>query len=335
MEHLGLMDGRTDAISATLERVAEVDQALAARAAAALAVLLTGVRGSCWPEVAWQFSRLGAGGCPVELSFSSAGLGLRYTVEPAGPELAPADRLAAALRHLELLAPGRPVPAELLGHLGGTWPAAGPSWGAWVGGRHSATRSGFKLYAEVPASRVGQVQDRYLGPGGVLAGRPVRLEGLGYDLTSGRVELYYRAHRLNLDELGLLLYRARLPDRRADLEAMLAEVLGRPAGANLPLVRFGFSLTDDPAGRGGALSVFCYSYEALGDDARCRERVLGLADRHGWDAVLYRHVSAPLVATPTGSPGRHRHTVVAVTVAAAGPPAVTIALSPPDPGAPG
>jgi hypothetical protein len=320
-----------DAVAAALERVAESNPSLATRAETALSVLLAGVRGSCWPDVAWRFSRLGAGGSPVEFSFTSTEPALRYTVEPAGPEVAAADRLPLSLELLGQVDPGRAVPAELLQLLAGAWNGAELAWGAWVGGRHTAEGSAFKLYAEVPPQRASLLQGWCLCEGPLLPGRRPRLEGIGFGLASQLVEFYYRADQLDAADLGALLRRTGLHARQPDLLGMLGELLGRPTRMGLPRMRYGFSIALDRSGPGRTVTLFCYTYEALGDDRRCRESVLCLADRHGWDFAPYQQVSAPLV----GASGRHRHTVVAVSVASAGAPAVTVALSPPEPEAPG
>ena len=64
---------------------------------------------------------------------------------------------------------------------------------------------------------------------------------------------------------------------------------------------------------------------ALGEDARCRSRVLTVTGRHGLTLGAYPEISAPLQARG----GQHRHTVAAVSVSPSGPPVLTVALSPP------
>src|SRR5262245_59487706 len=88
--------GTHPALTRALRVFAEHSSALARRAEASLGVLLNGVRSSCWPEVAWQFSQLTGDGFPVEFAFSSADDVLRYTVEVAGPELPNSRRLGCA-----------------------------------------------------------------------------------------------------------------------------------------------------------------------------------------------------------------------------------------------
>jgi hypothetical protein len=320
-----------DPVTVALDRVSPADPVVAQRAEEALSVLLAGVRGSCWPEIAWRSSRLGAGGCPIEFSFTSADPALRYTVESSGPETAPAERLPSALRRIRQLAPDTEVPGELAVWIENAQAAADLRWGAWVGARHSAGGSSYKLYAELPrqtaAAPLAEWPFRLMTP--PLHGHEAHLEGLGYDLTREIAELYYRAGRLDMNSLRLLLGRAGLGARQADLLDLLGEVLGRPVRAHLPPLRFGFSLAICPPGGERVVSLFCYTYEALGDDARCRSRILSVAERRGLTLGAYPEMSALLMTAS----GRHRHTVVAMSVAAAGPPVLTVALSPPDDGA--
>jgi len=316
-----------DQVTTALARISSADPAAGRSAGEALAVLLAGVRASCWPEIAWRFSRLGAGGCPIEFSFSSADTALRYTVDPAGPETALPERLPIALRLIQQLTPGATVPGELTRLIENAQTAADLRWGAWVGGRHSGTGSSFKLYAELPRLTATAPLGRWSLPVTAPAGRcEIQLEGLGYDLARRLVELYYRVSHLDLSSLTLLLAQAGLADRVADLLDLLGEVLERPVRGYFPPLRFGFSLATDRPGDVRTASLFCYTYEALGDDARCRSRILSVTGRRGLMLGVYPEMSAPLAA---GS-GKHRHTVAAISVAAAGPPALTIALSPPD-----
>lgn len=319
-----------DPVTVALDRISPADPVAAQRAGEALSVLLAGVRGSCWPEIAWRYSRLGAGGCPIEFSFTSADPALRYTVESSGPETAPAECLPNALRHIRRLVPDAEVPGELAVLIENAQAAADLRWGAWVGARHSASGSSYKLYAELPrrataAQLAGWPFRLMTSP---LPGHEARLEGLGYDLSRRKAELYYRASRLDMNGLRLLLGRAGLGARQADLLDLLGEVLGRPARAHLPSLRFGFSLATGPTGGERVVSLFCYTYEALGDDARCRSRILSVAERRGLTLGAYPEMSALLMTAS----GRHRHTVIAVSVGVGGPPVLTVALSPPDGG---
>ncbi len=317
-----------DQVTIALARISAADPAVGHHAGEALSVLLSGIRDSCWPEIAWRFSRLGAGGCPIEFSFTSADPALRYTVEPSGPETAPSERLPIALRLIRQLAPGATVPSELTRLIEDAQTAADLRWGAWVGGRHSAAGSSFKLYAELPRqTATAPLAARWHQPVNAPSGRcEVQLEGLGYDLARELVELYYRVSHLDITSLTLLLAQAGLAARLADLLDLLGEVLERPTRGHLPPLRFGFSLATDRPGGVRTASLFCYTSEALGDDARCRSRILSVAGRRRLALGVYPEMSALL----TGGSGRHRHTVAAVSVAATGPPALTIALSPPD-----
>jgi len=236
-----------DQVTTALARISSADPAAGRSAGEALAVLLAGVRASCWPEIAWRFSRLGAGGCPIEFSFSSADTALRYTVDPAGPETALPERLPIALRLIQQLTPGATVPGELTRLIENAQTAADLRWGAWVGGRHSGTGSSFKLYAELPRLTATAPLGRWSLPVTAPAGRcEIQLEGLGYDLARRLVELYYRVSHLDLSSLTLLLAQAGLADRVADLLDLLGEVLERPVRGYFPPLRFGFSRAVEP-----------------------------------------------------------------------------------------
>jgi hypothetical protein len=317
-----------DQVTIALARISAADHAAGRRAGEALSVLLAGIRDSCWPEIAWRFSRLGAGGCPIEFSFTSTDPALRYTVEPSGPETAPSERLRIALHLIRQLAPGATVPSELTRLIEEAQTAADLRWGAWVGGRHSAAGSSFKLYAELPRqTATASLAARWCLPVTAPSGCcEIQLEGLGYDLARELVEFYYRVSHLDISSLTLLLAQAGLAARLADLLDLLSEILERPVRGYLPPLQFGFSLATDRPGDMRTASLFCYTYEALGDDARCRSRILSMAERRGLALGVYPEMSAPLTARS----GRHRHTVAAVSVAATGPPGLTIALSPPD-----
>lgn len=117
------------------------------------------------------------------------------------------------------------------------------------------------------------------------------------------MELYYRVNHLDLSSLTLLLAQAGLADRLADLLDLLAKVLERPIRGYLPSLRFGFSLATGRPGEVRTASLFCYTYEALGNDARCRSRILSVTGRCGLTLGAYPELSAPLAASsgPTRS----------------------------------
>ncbi len=327
--HLSVAAARLDRADRALARLAaaQPDEVLAATRA--LDVILAGVRGSCWPEVAWRFSALTAGGCPLELSFSSGDPGIRYTAEVAGPEVDNRQRLAIAEEILARLAPGSTLPAELRRRVVEMQADGELGWGAWLGGRHDTGGSRYKLYMEAPrdsdpAARLGA---DLLGAPPPLAHRRPRLEGLGYEPGAGRVELYYRLPGLAAWETGVLLVRAGLGARQADLLGLMAMAFDRPMLPTLPRHRFGFSYTLDASGGPVALTLFCYAFDVLGNDARARRALLELGPGLGWSQEGYREVSRPLAAVETAPT---HHSVVAFTVAAGGPPVLTIGLAPPD-----
>jgi hypothetical protein len=322
--------GLRDRVDRALARLAVAQSAAARAATRALDLVLAGVRGSCWPEVAWRFSALTAGGCPVELSFSSGEPGIRYTAEVAGPETDNRHRLPAAEELLARLAPGPTLPADLRRRLVELQAGGELGWGAWLGGRHDGSGSRYKLYVEAPRDRgeaAARLAGELLGAPLPLAHRRPRVEGLGYEPANGRLELYCRLPGLEAWETGVLLLAAGLGARQGDLLDLMAMVYGRPMLPAFPRHRFGFSYTLGPGGTPAALTLFCYAFDALGSDARARRALQDVGPRLGWCLDGYREVSQPLEAVETAPT---HHTVVAFTVAAAGPPALTIGLVPPD-----
>jgi hypothetical protein len=320
----------TDPADRALERLGVASPGPAARAREALDVVLARVRRSCWPEVAWRFSRLTASGCPVELSFSSADPAVRYTAEVAGPEFGNEERLRLTQEVLRGLTPNAEVPPRLWQSLQAVQRGRELNWGAWLGGRHDEQGSRFKLYAEVPreaGDEVGRLTADLLGPEALLAHRRPRMEGIGYEPWSGRLELYYRVGGLDVWETGSLLLQGDFAARQGDLLDLLEVVFGRAVRPRLPLNRFGYSLTFDRSGRMAVCSLFCYAIDVFGVDSHARRRVLELSEAQGWVLKGYREVSQPLERAdrlPT------YHTVVAFSVMAAGPPVLTIGLVPPD-----
>lgn len=320
----------TDPAARALERLGVASPGAAARARDALDVVLAGVRRSCWPEVAWRFSRLTASGCPVELSFSSGDPGVRYTAEVAGPEFGAEGRLQLAQHLLAELTPNAEIPPGLWQRLQAVQRGRELEWGAWLGGRHDEEGSRFKLYAEVPrgaGDEARRLTADFLGPEPVLAHRRPRMEGVGYEPWSGRLELYYRVGGLDVWETGALLLQGDFAARQGDLLDLVGLVYGRAVRARLPRNRFGFSLTLDRNGRMTVCSLFCYAIDVFGVDGQARRRLLELSEARGWTLKGYREVSQPLEQVER--PPTH-HTVVAFSVMAAGPPVLTIGLVPPD-----
>jgi len=302
------------------------DSAAVARARAAMATLLEGVRSSCWPDIAWRFSRLTAPGCPVELSFCSAEPAFRYTVEVAGPEVDPAERLPLAERLLAAVAPGSSLPSPLRAELNELQAAGALAWGAWIGARHDARGSRYKLYAEVPrdaGAAAARMTEAHLGDASLLAQRHPRFEGVGYEPATGQLELYYRLDGLDVWETGTLLVHAGLGGRQSDLLELMEDVYGRPMRPHLPRHQFGASFTLAASGQPAAITLFSYAVDVFGTDARARR---ALVTRLGLAGDDYARVSEPLADVETLPT---HHTVVAFTALAQGAPALTVGLVPP------
>lgn len=300
------------------------------RARQAMNTILSGVRSSCWPAVAWRFSALTASGCPLEFSFSSADRALRYTAEVAGPEIDAADRLDLCVALLDRLAPGMQLPAGLYRDLRSIQASGRLDWGAWIGARHHDEGSRYKVYVEVPrdvgcAAR--SLTDLLPGKALPLAHRRPRFEGIGYEPDTGLLELYFRVDGMEVWETGRLLLLCGLGHRQAELLACMREVYARPLEPHLSRHRYGFSITLDRTGTPVAATLFSYAVDVFGVDARARTRLLALVP--GLDRTLesYRRFSEPLAheeRAPT------HHTVVAFTVSGKLPATtLTIGVVPP------
>jgi hypothetical protein len=114
-----------------------------------LASCLAPLENSCWPEVAWKFSRLTSDAFPVEYGFSSEEDGFRVVFEVAGPECAHSSRLNAGIKLIRSLGLTPPDPA-LLRHLQAAQMGRVLQWGCWLGLRCKNGDIRAKLYIETP-----------------------------------------------------------------------------------------------------------------------------------------------------------------------------------------
>jgi hypothetical protein len=237
---------------------------------------------TCWPDVAWSFSRLTADGFPFELSFvgtdctaagGSRGFspGLRWTAEVAGPEVATQERLRQAVDWIA--ATGTPIDAAAE-NLRDLQQGACLRWGAWLGGRYRDGRDSFKVYAEAP---------RRSSSGG--------LRMIGFDCDRQLVERYYRPGRLRVSEVEALLARAGLAGRTEELLDVVSACTGWPARPELPGANFGVSVASDADGNTAAVAVIAFARYVFGVDPVARRCILGLADRFGWDMSGYELVT--------------------------------------------
>jgi hypothetical protein len=299
-----------------------------ARAERALDLILHGVRESCWPAVAWRFSRLGACGAPYEWAVSTSERAVRYTAEVAGPEATLRERLDRAQQLLRQLDPAAAALDALAPEIEATLEAGEPGWGAWIGGRHTDHESRYKLYVEAPRTateRAPTLVRRYLGTTMVVPHRRPLLEGIGYAADVGLVELYFRVAPLDIADIGQLLAIVGLARRQAELLDFMEDCLGRLLRPHLPGIRYGFSYAVREASPWRAFSLFVYAQDVFGTDQRSREHLLALAARLDLDLSLYERLSEPMA---TRTAGKTLHTVLAFSLPGSAAPALSIGLSP-------
>jgi hypothetical protein len=325
MARLPVAPPRTpDLADATLAVLADSNPAAAQQARESLDIAIADLRGSAWPAVAWDFSRLTASGCPLEISFSTADPSLRYTVEVAGAETAPQERVQRCTALIAELSDGQ-IPAGVLKDIADLQHTGTLGWGAWLGGRHDGRHSRYKLYAEVPVeSCPWAIIDT--GDHGLLRYRHPRLEGVGHEIQTGLTERYYRLDGLDIADTGVLLNAVGLGAGQHDLLDLMTTVYRRPVRPHLPRHPFGVSVASTADDGVVAVSVFAYAIDIFGDDAATRSALLDTAPKLGWDDAAYRALSAPLADTHTAPT---HHSVIAFTIPRSGPAALTVGLAPP------
>lgn len=198
---------------------------------------------SCWPDIAWQFSRLTVDGCPVEFGVSSIDNSLRVTFEVAGPEYPDRDRLGRSLAILHDCTNRAPDAAmekiwrniQTRGRL---------RWGSWTGLRVSHGRIEPKLYLEIP-------RDCDLAAPQPLHGR---VKMIGFDPLHERIETYVALPQIGRSELFHLLDGLDEDGRHALLDT-LSDLIGMPLHIALDWIGLGASLVESPAGQQFALFI--------------------------------------------------------------------------------
>ena len=198
---------------------------------------------SCWPDVAWRFSRLTVDGCPVEFGVSSIDDTFRVTFEVAGPESPDHERLAASLDILRDFVHCEPDSSttrrwrnlQANGRL---------RWGAWAGLRCSGARVEPKLYLEVP-------RDIHFTAPTPLPGR-VRM--IGFDPIRGRIETYVALSQLTQSALLHLLADLHDKTKHALLDT-LTNLLGVPLHIALNWIGLGASIIEGAPTRQFALFI--------------------------------------------------------------------------------
>lgn len=320
------------AFPAAFERILRIwDEAypapVAARARAALGLLLAAASSS-GPDGAAR-SSLTETGSAFEPAFSLAAPGLRYTVDPAPPDMSMRARLPHALDLLAAL--GAPsLPSGLSGLLAALQADGALRHGAQIGVRHGAAGDRYKLYAEFPppaAARADAWATALLGSAPVLtgAGRNARPALAGIELATGALEVYYRIEHLHPREIATLMARAGMAGRASELLQMLDATQPVPIRHALPGATWGCSYAAAPGGR-ITFSLYTFARTLFGPDGRIRAGLLAMGRRHGWDLSLYERISGPLAGTRGIA---CHHGIVGLVVPPDAPPAVWIGLAPP------
>jgi hypothetical protein len=270
------------AVDRAIDLAARRSSRAAADARAALDAALAGVHESIWPEVAWRFSRITGDGFPVELTFSSADSGIRYTAEIGGPEMATSARVAAARRW----ARRTEGPGDQGTKGRGDDTDVPLRWGAWGGGFHDGVVNRRKIYIE--ATTIQRAATRAAPTMGWLPGGS-SLRFVGVTSESSDREYYFRRDNLTIAEAGRLMCGAGVRECASPLFDAIADTLPWPTGDRLLRADAGFSVVPERA-----VSLFTYARRVWGSDASIRCEMLRIAERRGWDADLYEQVTRPL-----------------------------------------
>ncbi len=301
------------------------------------------------PADSWSGSVLSRDGYPVELGFVPGVPGVRYTAELPGD----ADRWHRTLGAARGL--GAAVPPELATTLLDplrriqTGAREALRYGAWLSGRHTADRTRFKLYTEVPpgsASLWRPWEGTLLDRPAPLPTRVPTLRMVGLDLTGaadplgpvGRIELYYDLTSLHPSEVALLAERVGLADRTSEILDLLREATCLPLRHELPArCDWGFSYalevepasgTGAPLARPVAFTLYTFANALFGGDGKIRRAILALGRSRGWSLALYERISEPL-ASRRGFVTSHGVFGATVTADRARPPVATWGLAPP------
>jgi len=280
-----------------LEIFASEDAEVASRARRALDVLLEGVYQSCWPEVAWRFSKLTADGFPVRFTFMPNSQAIMYACEVAGPETQETERFDRALERIVKLGAGQLAEEQVL-RLREIQAGRNLLYGACVSGRHDRQGDRYKVYIETPGEG-GLAVDRLVGD---LLGREwplhqtrkIHLRMVGCEIPKGRTELYFQVDGLEAWEVGRLMSYAGLEQRKPELLELIHAVSGKRVEPQLRACRLGFSYSFSPSGGPTVFSLYTFAKLIFGPDGWVRERLLRAAKRLGWDLHHYALYSEPL-----------------------------------------
>jgi hypothetical protein len=309
-----------------------IDPRAVTRARRSLEILFGDLINSPDPD-RFRRSTLTMTGSPFEPAFSSLAPGVRYTVDPAPYGVCLRERLDYALSVLSKL--NAPVaPGQLIRRLATMQSTGELRYGSQIGARHGASDDSYKLYVEIPPEAALEADvfgEELLGSPPVLnvPGRNARPSLAGIDLTSGRIELYYRIENLHPLEIRTLLSRADAGGRAEEMLALLAESQPRPILHELPGATWGFSYSRDIDGA-MTFTIYTFARTLFGPDGWVRDAVLGMGRRHGWKLTGYPRMSEPLA----GRRGfRCHHGIIGLVARPGCPLAAWIGLAPPGMGA--
>jgi hypothetical protein len=301
----------------------------AARAESALRLLLDDLLRSTNPA-ALHASSLTRLRCPFEPAFASWAPGIRYTVDPAPPEIPAINRLDYALALLTKL--GVKAPAQTrLQPLRSFQTRGNLSFGAHLGARHTAATDNYKLYVEIPSEAVLEANtwaDDLLGSSAILTDpdRNARPVLAGFDLASSSLEVYYRIENMHPLEIATLLGRTCMSDRAPELLSTLTRSQRWPHSHRLPGQTWGFSYSRQVDGS-IIFSLYTFTGTLFGPDGWARESILRLADEQDWCLDDYKEASRPL-ANSRALPGHHG--ILGLMIAPDAELAAWVGLSPPE-----
>jgi hypothetical protein len=268
------------------------------------------------PADSWRGSRLTGDGFPFELSFCTADDRLRCTLEPGASDLAPRQRLEAAIGVLQRLIGDSPPPG-IADACRGIQRSRTLKYGAWIGARVVATDCAFKLYVEAPGD---DPPAAAVPPVLTLPDRPVSTRMVAYSPPSGTIETYVSVPSLEPRHLAAALAPAGLENRAAELLDVIRDMYGYAIRGRVPGPSVGvsyvsvLSFEDDVGMRGTTLpraSVYLFARSLWGSDAGIRQQFLRCVRAYAWNADTYERVTAPLARRDSW---QTRHGLVCITL---------------------
>jgi hypothetical protein len=321
-------------IRAAVETLDRPGGTAAARVSAALRILLRRVYAADGPNT-WRFSRLTGDGFPLEFVFTTGDGHLRYTVDPGGSVSSAAERLDDAVDLLAELGQPPPDPRVLACLTTMQRRAAGLNYGAWIGGRHRVGANGhsrgdqFKLYAEIPESRLESQLPfitSYVQLPSRLLEHPVQLRIVGCEPATGRLELYFRVRHLAAGALPLLMRPAGLQSRAGELAEFIEKAYGHPLTERIPGGSVGFSYRLIPGSRTIVFTLFLFARLLWGGDARIRNRFGERMLAAGQNPAAYWRFTAPLAARDIN---QTYHGLLGLAMASQAPIQLALGVRPP------